>query len=345
MCLLKLIDGYGKISLLMSAAASMEEGLVASTSNNNGSESGEMSDQLEEAIIANDTEKLKQLLQSALNINVALSNKKESALILAVKLTKRDVVKLLLESGLCDINRHNVNQYSPLDVALITTFDNRREPRHSECWKIVSLLLQNGAEPSSRDAMMYVVRTSLKYIDDQFINQLIDYFLLGTYSPMAHELLLTKLHRSQPIYEGIIDHFLVKISLLTIKIIKQANMATLSQIVSTFVYYIDSHWNSKELEIKTVRRLVLYSSAAGFKWRNSDITLVKRVSEELALICQKQAIHVPSLQHICRVKVRGCVKKSVFDVTNKLTLPNSIKQYLLLDDIDKLKDVVNNIIF
>ncbi|ESO88367.1 hypothetical protein LOTGIDRAFT_165808 [Lottia gigantea] len=313
------------------------------TRNDNGNGAPKISDIIEEAVITDDTTRLKEILKSTPNVSKALNKQRESALILAVKLTKYDIVKVLLESHFCDANKLNVNNFSPLDVALITTFDNRLEPRHSVCWKIVSLLLEHGAKPSSRDAMMYVVRTAFKYIDDQFINQLIEIFLNGTLAPIAHELLLVKLHRSQPIYDGNTDHFLMKISWLALKIIKQTDMASLCDIINSFVYYVDSHWTSRDCQVRTLRNLVLYASATGRSWKKHEILLVNRVSESLANWCQNLQVHVPSLQHLCRVTIRQSAKRSVNDLTENLSLPNSLKQYLLLCDVDKIIELNNSL--
>lgn len=115
---------------------------------------------IETAIVHNDVAQLQTIL-GHININEPLNEKQETLLMVAIKLSCVCVVQMLLEEE-CDLTKQNINNYSPFDIAIITTFDNRQEPRHSICWKIIAMLMRAGAEPACPDAMLYVFRTALK---------------------------------------------------------------------------------------------------------------------------------------------------------------------------------------
>ena len=90
-----------------------------------------------------------------------------------MKLSQIECVRVLLDSSVCSKNCLNVNNCSAFDMALITAFDNRREPRHAVCWEILRLLMEANAEPGCKDVMMYTVRTTFKFQDDRFLQRLI----------------------------------------------------------------------------------------------------------------------------------------------------------------------------
>nr|KAG5687233.1 hypothetical protein BaRGS_010901 [Batillaria attramentaria] len=60
----------------------------------------------------------------------------------AIKLSHIHIIELILADGSCDLSQQNINSYSPFDIAIITTFDNRQEPRHGVCWEITAQLMR-----------------------------------------------------------------------------------------------------------------------------------------------------------------------------------------------------------
>ncbi|KAL4228106.1 hypothetical protein ACF0H5_013541 [Mactra antiquata] len=295
--------------------------------------------ELENAILNDDIDALRKLChEKKIDINLQLNEKGETAVILAVKLSRIDMVKLLLLTPDCDKNSLNINNFSPLDVALVTAFDNRLEPRQSICWQVIECLLQKGAEPNNRDAMMYVIRTALKHCDEQFIYRLILLAKEFSNSTILHELLLQKLHRYQPVYIDSLDPFFVCVSDFTIKLLKNANAMKLCEVVNSMIYYLESYWHSREKKILTFQKLILYASAAGWEWTDQQMVYINRVCPyNLGVWCQNQRKYPISLAHLARKTIRKSVHGYVPDCIDQLPdrLPSAIQNYILLKDIDE----------
>ena len=295
----------------------------------------EQSRLIENAIINNNSEKLLHLLHDT-NPNVPLNEKKENALIIAIKLSHLEMVDILLSSGHCNKDFINIHSCSPLDIALITAFDNCFEPRHSICWQIVSRLLDYQAEPSCKDAMMYVIRTAFKYERDSFIHQLIRTLIEHASSLKIHELLLEMLHRHQPMLESSIDPFMKNVSSFSIKLIKIHNRNVLPIVISAFVYYLESHWNCKQTKAYVFRRLVVYATVAGWHWSSKEILHISKVGEDLAQWCRFWPSRPGSLCHLSRLVIRSNTHLPLMEMLKELTLPETIKDYILLKDVDNL---------
>ncbi|XP_045215662.2 uncharacterized protein LOC123565971 [Mercenaria mercenaria] len=296
--------------------------------------------ELENAILNDDTERLKKLCEEKkIDINIQLNEKGETALILAVKLSKIEMVKVLLLTAECDKNSLNAHNFSPLDVALVTAFDNRLEPRQTICWQIIECLLQIGAEPNSKDAMMYIIRTALKFCDEEFIYRLI---LLGkefSESTILHELVLQKLHRYQPVYIESLDPFFICASEYTIKLLKIANGVKLCDIVNSMIYYLESYWHCRTNKVNTFQKLILYASAAGWDWTETQMVYINRVCPFiLGTWCKNQRKYPMSLSHLARKSFRKNVRSSVPNSISGLSypIPVAIKDYIMLKDVDEL---------
>ncbi|KAL3867063.1 hypothetical protein ACJMK2_044297 [Sinanodonta woodiana] len=300
---------------------------------------------LENVIISDDTEQLKQLVsQDNIDLNLLLNEKGETALILAVKLSHLEIVRILLSHPNCNKNCLNVRNFSALDVALITAFDNRLEPRQTICWEIIERLFQADACPASRDAMMYVVRTALKFCDEEFLYRLILLALECSNSIILHELFLQKLHRYQPIYIGSLDPILIRTVDFTIKLVRISNGKNLGHVVNSMVYYLESYWSSRDNKISTFKKLIIYATAAGWSWTKRQMILIERVCPQIGIWCRFQKHHSFSLTQLCRVSFRHHVQHIVPDAIQYLPhpLPGSLRDYLLLNDMDelmKLKDL------
>ena len=295
--------------------------------------------ELENIIISDDTEQLRELCVSQrIDINLHLNEKGETALILAVKLSHVEMVKSLLTTDSCEINSLNNHDFSALDVALITAFDNRLEPRQTICWEIIECLLQVGAEPSSRDAMMYVVRTALKYLDEAFLYRLILLAQEYSYSVMLHELLLQKLHRYQPVYMESLDPLLINVSAFTVKLLKSANAESLVHTVSSMVYYLESYWHSRPDKISTFSKLIIYATGAGWRWTPQQLQHLSRVCPSLGAWCKTRQSSAMSLCHIARCSFRWNVRCLINEGIPQLPyrIPDAIRDYLLLKDIDQI---------
>ena len=307
--------------------------------------------ELENVIIANDTDQLKEIcVTQSIDINLHLNEKGETALILAVKLSHIEMVKVLLSTPSCEINSINNHEFSALDVALITAFDNRLEPRQTICWEIIECLLQVGADPHSRDAMMYVVRTALKYCDEEFLYRLILLAQEHSYSVILHELLLQKLHRYQPVYIESLDPLLISVSEFTVKLLKTANEKALVHTVNSLVYYLESYWHSRTSKISTFSRLIIYATGAGWRWTPQQLGHLSRVCPSLGSWCRGSQCRATSLCHITRCSFRKNVQclvpKGISELPDRV--PDSIRDYLLLKDIDQLTQEegfkINNVI-
>ncbi|CAG5128366.1 unnamed protein product [Candidula unifasciata] len=286
------------------------------------------SSQIEAAIINN---------QPDADINICLNNQRDSPLFLAVKLSHRDIVKILLSSPGCNLAHQNINQYSPLDLALVMVFNNQKEPRQSACWDILELLLEAGAESSCPDAMLYVVRTALKLNDDQFLFHLIHTLTACCTSLNMHALLLRKLHRHQPMYTGVNnDLFFEQASDLSVKLIKlYTNKDSLQQIVECFPYYADSHWDVREARNRLFIKLIIYLTVAGWQWTNqADLQYMRLICTNLSQWCYQMLRTVPSLTHLCRLSLTSSpsARQSIIP----LRVPNILLSYLDYKDIDSL---------
>lgn len=300
--------------------------------------------ELENIIILDDTDQLKEVcVTQRIDINLHLNDKGDTALILAVRLSQIEMVKALLTTPSCEINSINNNDFSPLDVALITAFDNRLEPRQTICWEIIESLLHAGAEPLGRDAMMYVVRTALKYSDVAFLYRLIRLAQKHSYSAILHELLLQKLHRYQPVYMESLDPLLISVSAFTIKLLKSANEKLLAQTVYSMKYYIESYWHSRPDKILTFSRLIIYATAAGWRWTPQQLQHLSRVCPSLGAWCQKRQSSAMSLCHISRCSFRKSAQCLIQKCISQLPdrLPDAIRDYLLLKDVDQITQVEN----
>ena len=181
-------------------------------------------------------------------------------------------------------------------------YDNQKEPRQSVCWEIVELLLNAGAEPSCPDAMLYVVRTALKLNDDIFISRLISTLIKCSTSVELHTLLLCKLHRNQPMYSGNSDEFFCQASDFTMKLIKSplVHKDLFPQIVSSFSYLFDSHWESRETKERLFIKLIVFVTVFGWRWTDpADLAYISQYSRNLAEWCRTLPRKVPSLLHSC----------------------------------------------
>lgn len=296
--------------------------------------------ELENYILNDEADQLQKLCEEKkFDINMQLNEKGETALILAVKLSKIDMVKMLLLTTECDKNSLNAHNFSPLDVALVTAFDNRLEPRQTICWQIIECLLQVGAEPNSKDAMMYIIRTALKFCDEEFIYHLILLAKEFSKSTILHELILQKLHRYQPVYIESLDPFFMCASEYTIKLLKIANSVKLCDIVNSMIYYLDSYWHCRDNKVKTFERLILYASAAGWDWTETQMVYINRVCPFiLGTWCRNQRKYPMSLNHLARKSFRRNAQTFVSDSISGLPyrLPESIKDYIMLKDVDEL---------
>lgn len=294
--------------------------------------------ELENIILNDDNERLKRICEEKkIDINIQLNEKGETALILAVKLSKLEMVQILLLTPECDKNSVNVQGFTPLDVALVTLFDNRLEPRQTICWQIVECLLQVGAEPNSRDAMMYVIRTALKFCDEEFIYRLIHLATQVSDSVVLHELILQKLHRYQPVYMESLDPFFLCASAFTIKLLKSASKTRLCDIISSMSYYIDSYWNEKENKMNTFQKLVLYATAAGWEWKEEQLEYISRVCPNiLGIWCRRQKLYPISLSHLARKSFRNSIQTLIPEGIERLStsIPHAIRDYILLKDVD-----------
>lgn len=295
--------------------------------------------QLDNLIINNDHEELEKFIRGTkVDVNVELNEKKETALTLAVKLSHKECVKVIVNCESCLKNCLNINNCSAFDMALITAFDNRLEPRHSICWEIIKLLMKANAEPMCKDAMMYIVRTAFKYQDDQFLHKLIAVALECSNSIMFHELLLQKLHRHQPIYVDSIDPILMDMSDFSIKLLKIAPPSELEFIINSMFYYMESYWQSRRNKFNTFYKLIVYTIAAGWVWRKSNVYHISRSCPHLAKWLIQQMKTPPSLAHLSRASFRRHVATPVPVAIDGFpyAIPESLKHYILIQDMDEL---------
>ncbi|XP_041371110.1 uncharacterized protein LOC121384683 [Gigantopelta aegis] len=295
----------------------------------------EQSQLLETAVVDNDREKLLEALHDT-NPNLPLNEKKENALIVAIKLSHLEMVNILLSTDHCNKDFINIHDCSALDIALITAFDNSIEPRHSVCWQIVSLLFDHHAEPSCKDAMMYIIRTAFKFEHASFIHRLIQTLIEHASSYRIHETLLEKLHRHQPMLTNSIDPFLEHASAFSIKLIKLHNRNILPLVMSAFVYYIESHWDSKQIRARVFMQLVVYATVAGWHWSSKEVLHISKVCEDLAQWCRCWPSRPASLCHLSRVVIRSTTPLSMTDTLRGLSLPETVKDYIMLKDVDNL---------
>lgn len=300
-------------------------------------------DELENVVINNDVDRLQYLVKQNIDVNVPLNERGETALILAVKVSHVDIVNILLTSSKCNKNCLNINNCSALDIAMITAFDNRLEPRHTVCWDIIKSLLSSSSEPACKDAMMYVIRTALKYCDEDFIHKLINLAKEHSFSSKLHELLLQKLHRHQPIYIESLDPLLTNVSDFTTKLLKNANQTELPYIVNSMLYYLESYWSSKENKISVVKKLILYATGAGWLWLPQQLSFIERVNPNLAHWCAQQKCRPASLKHCTRNSLRQSFISIVSDGLVNLVIPSILRDYILLEDVEVLLNTMTNL--
>lgn len=294
--------------------------------------------ELENAVVNNDGDCLDQLINCGANINTPLNEKGETALILSVKLTHLQLVQILLVQKLCKKNCLNISNCSALDLAIITAFDNRLEPRHTMSWQIIKYLMEADSEPVCKDAMMYVVRTALKYNDKLFLYRLIQAAIDCSKSFKFHELLLQKLHRHQPIYMDSIDPLLMNASDFSIKLVRYGFPSDLEYVVNSFMYYLESYWDSKENKNNVLQKLILYATAAGWTWSQQQISHIHQVNPAVGRWCSRQLTNPASLgQHARRTFRRNLYTDISMGISGlPFHLPESLKSYLILKDVDEI---------
>ncbi|KAH9503200.1 hypothetical protein Btru_068463 [Bulinus truncatus] len=292
--------------------------------------------QIKDAIVNNEPAILSQILLKA-DINACLNNRRDSPLFLAVKLSHGTIVRTLLASPGCDLDHQNINGYSPLDLSLVMVYDNQDEKRQNEYWSILEMLLEAGAEPACQGAMLYVIRTALKLKDDEFILRLIKTVNSCSNSIKLHSLLIPKLHRNQPLYEGqLFNDFLEQASSFTIKLIKaHGSTESLKQIFECFTFYVDSHWYSRQRRDSLYTKLVVYLTAAGWKWSDHGyLDQMARISPGLSQWCETIVKKPLLLTRACRITLNSCAYGRQICKSSKI--PTVIISFLNYSDIDSL---------
>lgn len=308
--------------------------------------SGQPSDALllDNLITNNDYKELEKFINNTnVDVNVELNEKKETALIIAVKLSHVECVQVLLAGKSCSKNCLNVNNCSAFDVALITAFDNRLEPRHSICWEIIKLLMKADAEPICKDAMMYTVRTAFKFQDDKFLHMLITMAQQCSNSILFHELLLKILHRHQPIYVDPLDPILMNMSDFSLKLLRWAPSTDLDFVIRSLFYYFECYWKSRRKRMRTFFKLTMYAIAAGWVYQTSNVYHISRSCPHLAKWLIQQMKTPPTLRHLSRVSFRQHIVCPVPVAIEGLPypVPELLKRYLLMEDVDTLCSLAN----
>lgn len=125
-------------------------------------------------------------------------------------------------------------------------------------------------------------------------------------------------------------------SFFTVKLIKTTTWQKLPGLIQTFVYYMESHWSRRFLKEKIYRRLVLYASAAGWQWSASDLVLIRNTSQTLAQWCQNLQCSPLSLSFASRLSFRKKCEQSVSFCLTFINIPDAVKEYILLGDVDLL---------
>lgn len=202
--------------------------------------------------------------------------------------------------------------------------------------QVVALLLEANAEPACKDAMMYVIRTALKFDDTHFISHLIDLVCVHSTSLCLHELLLQKLHRLQPMSTGSYDQFLESSAEFSIKLIRAANLQSLPTVMASLTYYLECHWDDLETRNRVIAKIVLYSTAAGWSWHNRSVAEMTRVHKLLAQWCRRRFSSVSSLSHLARKTIRHNLHGWLLTSAKQVALPNSLQDYILLKDVDEI---------
>lgn len=292
--------------------------------------------EMENAISNNDAEEVGRLVSRGFDLNLPLTDTSDTALILAVKNRHFSIVEKLLTYSRCKKNCLNANNCSALDMALLTTFDAQNDPAYDSCWKNIECLMKANAQPVCKDAMMHVIRTALKYCNEEFLYKLFQVSVDCSNSSKLHELLLQRLHRHQPIYAFSIDSLLKSVSAFSIKLLRNCKNSDREFVVNSLIYYLDSYWDSRLNKFEVVQKLILYATAAGWKWTDQQIGHIDHVNPAFGSWCKKQSCMSQSLCHISRVSFRRSVDSNMSAVVNAVELPNSLKQYVLLKDIDEL---------
>ncbi|GFO07069.1 hypothetical protein PoB_003357400 [Plakobranchus ocellatus] len=289
----------------------------------------------ESAIINNDVNVLQKLLMEV-DVNMCLNWRHDSPLFLAVKLSREQVVQMLLLSPACDLRHVNANSYSALDLALVIAYDNQREPRQSACWAIVEMLLEAEAEPACPSAMLYVIRSALKLMDEAFLFRLISTLVAHCASVHMHQLLLCKLHRNQPLYSGKHgDELLEQASDFTVKVIKRhSDKPSLARVLACLPYFTDSHWTSRERRRAVILKVAVYLSILGWVW--ADLYGLAQISPTLANWCYRLPRTVPSLNHLCRLALLSGPLGRLYLGSEAHKLPKILRSYLNFTEVDAL---------
>lgn len=292
-----------------------------------------------QAIVTDNAAELQQLVEANVDLNMPLNDKNETALILAVRLGHTNQVKKLIKQPSCDKNILNIKNCSALDVALIYTYNQRTElDPDVNHWEIIKALMSSSFEPICKDAMLYVIRTALKFGDTDFIYQLSDTAFRYCTSCKFHELLLLQFHRHQPVFEQTMDPIFESLSKFTIKLLCHCSGQELGMLVNSMAYYLESHWENKHRQLHLTKRLVLYATAAGWRWSSQHTDYIKIVGPHISNWCLATLRTVPSLLHICRSVYRQRIICNVNVSFQKLpvAIPKALKNYIRLKDVEQL---------
>lgn len=292
-----------------------------------------------QAIITDNATDLQQLVEANVDLNMPLNDKNETALILAIRLGHKNQVKKLIKHPSCDKNILNIKNCSALDVALIYTYNRRMEQEPDvDHWEIMKTLMSSSFEPICKDAMLYVIRTALKFGDTGFIYQLSDTAFQFCTSCKFHELLLLQFHRHQPVFEQPMDPIFESLSRFTIKLLCQCSGQELGMLVNSMAYYLESHWDIKHRQLDLTKRLVLYATAAGWRWSSQHTDYIKIVGPHISNWCMATLRRVPSLLHVSRSVYRRRIVCNVNVSFQKLpvAVPNALKEYIRLKDVEHL---------
>ena len=215
-------------------------------------------------------------------------------------------------------------------------YDNQREPRQSACWAIVEMLLKGGAEPACPSAMLYLIRSALKLMDENFLGRLIHTLVMYCTSVHMHQLLLCKLHRNQPLYTGEKgDELLEQASDFTVKVIKRhSDKRSLVRVLACLPYFADSHWTSRERRRSVILKIAVYLSILGWVW--ADVYSLAQISPSLARWCYRLPRSVPSLNHLCRLALLSGPRGRHCLDTASPRLPKIMRNYLNFAEIDAI---------
>ncbi|XP_029655704.1 uncharacterized protein LOC115229500 [Octopus sinensis] len=301
--------------------------------------SNQATDNLLQAIVQDDCSELQQLMDTNIDLNIPLNDNNETALILAVRLGHTNQVKTLINQPSCDKNKLNIKNCSTFDIALIYAYNQCTEVEDNvNYWEIIKILMSTSFDPICKDAMLYVVRTALKYGNTDFINQLSEIAIKYCTSCKFHELLLLQLHRHQPVFEGPMDDIFTTLSKFTIKLLCECSGSELVPIVNSMKYYLESHWHDKQNKLHVSKKLALYATASGWHWSTQYIDYISRVDPYLSSWCVMTSKTVPSLHHLSRCAYRKTLTCSVSISFEKFpqAIPRVIQEYICLKDVELL---------